>query len=131
MQMWPKAVGYGNLNDVYDQDGDSIVARSTAWFPVGGHGLVQAIFPQGTDRKMAARVLRKFADMLDGSQGHKIANMGLVRYDMNFAQRLEGGDVEVISTAREREEWEKEAAKGEEWKKDADEGEEEGGTEVD
>ena len=28
MEMWPEAVGYGALDDYYDEDGDSIIARS-------------------------------------------------------------------------------------------------------
>jgi len=107
MEMWPKPVGYGALDDCYDEDGDSIVARSTGWFPVDGEGLVQAVFAQGSDPKLVPRVLRKFAEMLDGPEGYMISKMGLGKYDLDFAQRLEGGRVSVVCRRRELEEHDK------------------------
>jgi hypothetical protein len=114
----PKAVQYGFLNDIYDSDGDTIMAAPRAWFPGDGPGLVQAIFAQDTDRRYAARVLRKFADMLDGPHGYTISNMGLDDEDLNDARRLEWGGVQIECSYLEFLRWKKEQQEGEEWRPD-------------
>ena len=111
MQAWPEACGYGNLDDVHDSDGDSIIVTSAPLFRVHGEALIEATLAQGTDPCYAARVLRKFADMLDGPRGHDIANMGLEEGDMDYAQRFEDGGVELINKAEYGKRWEEEQRK--------------------
>ena len=93
IEAWPEEVGFGFLDDRYDEDGDSIVARAIADFPTHGVGLVRTVFAKGTDPSFAARVLRKFADMLDGPNGRVIAALGLSDHDVDTAQRFPHGEV--------------------------------------
>ena len=95
MKAWPEAGGYGNLDDCWDADGDSVVSCAEPLFRMEGEALIQASFAQGTDPRFAARILRKFADMLDGPNGYAIANMGLRKGDFDLARRLEDGDVQL------------------------------------
>jgi hypothetical protein len=75
MRSVPKESGYGFLDDIWDEDGDSIVANSEMLFGSDGSGLVQVMFAQGADPKYVSRTLRKMADMLDGPDGLILANM--------------------------------------------------------
>jgi len=93
MQMIPEAAGYGFLDDDWDADGDSIVVRQESRFLLEGSASVTAEFAHGTSPKMAARALRKFADMLDGPKGYPIVNLGRTDADFTNAQRLADGDV--------------------------------------
>lgn len=114
MEMLPKAVGYGFLDDIWDGDGDSIIARAEQHFGCEGEGIVQTIFAQGTDPALVARVLRKFADMLEGPNRFGICNLGLEPDDFDECQRSEDGSVEVYNLKKESELYRKEREFGEE-----------------
>ena len=57
MESLPKDGEYGFLDDICDEDGDSIVANAEPLFRLNGEGFVQATFPQGSDPSYAARMV--------------------------------------------------------------------------
>jgi len=103
------------LDDIYDTNGDCIRAEAEFRFACHGTPLFQAIVPRGSSPQIAARILRKFADALDGRQGYDIINMSweegspdIARFDANgnadiynYLERFDGrqdesrGDEEV------------------------------------
>lgn len=92
-----QATGQGGLEDYWDHDGDSIMARPRHQFVDDGHPIVTVNFRQGTDALLVARMLRKIAQMLEGPARHQIVNLGLLGDDSDFARRGEGGEVDVIN----------------------------------
>jgi hypothetical protein len=89
MSGWPQACGYGALDDIWDADGDSIEVRCEDVFLLEGAPFVQVIFPQGIDPQMAARMLKKMADMMANSEGQTLANLR----GSDYAKRLVDGQV--------------------------------------
>ena len=103
LESLPKDVEYGFLDDIYDVEGDSIMATPRLFFPRDGEGLVRAEFERGTDPRYAARILRKYAALLEGRHGYAVANMGLGDEDLNMARRTESGDVVIYNVRKQRE----------------------------
>lgn len=66
MQMIPQNCGYGFLDDEWDADGDSIIVESASRFLYQGSASVVVEFARGTSPDLVARVLRKYAEMLEG-----------------------------------------------------------------
>jgi hypothetical protein len=100
MEAIPEAVGYGFLDDAWDDDGDSIVVHAEYLFHTDGEGMVQTVFAQGSGPLYVARVLRKFADMLEGPEGPRLANMASDPGNVDYARRKEDGEV-LLSNIRE------------------------------
>ena len=67
----PRQCGYAFLDDIWDRDGDSIIVTSEALLRFDGEGFVQATISQGIDPIYAARILRRYADMLEGPMVHQ------------------------------------------------------------
>lgn len=106
----------GFLDDVFDADGDTFVARAELLFPLDGEGLVQATFAQGTDPRYASRCLRKMADMLDGPQGLSLANMAKGPGNCDTARRNEDLSLNVCNAREYVERYIDEAKRQEKWK---------------
>ena len=116
MHFLPGATGMGFLDDVFDADGVTFLARAEMLFPLEGEGLVQATFAQGTDPKYASRCLRKMADMLDGPQGQSLANMAKGPSNCDTARRNEDLSLNVCNSREEFLRYIKEIERQEKWK---------------
>jgi hypothetical protein len=103
-----KTARYGFLDDVWDSDGDSIIAKAECKFHCDGEAHVRATFARGTDPQYVARVLRKYAVMLDGPDGLNITNMDPARDKLNNAVRMEDGTVYVYNHREEMDRCEQE-----------------------
>jgi hypothetical protein len=97
MVAWPESLGYRFPGSPCDVDGDTVIASATGDFPREDYGLVRAQFPKGTDPSHVARVLRKFAEMLEGPSSHLIVALGIFDHDIDTAQRLPDGEVVVFN----------------------------------
>lgn len=115
---WREESCAGLLDPVWDADGDCITAHSKACFQ-GDERAVRVTIAQGADPRGVARVLHKVADMLEGPNGYKLANMGLdMDHDLDHAIRFEDGDVEVYNM-RQVIKWSREEHGGDqEWRPD-------------
>jgi hypothetical protein len=102
MEAIPESVGYGFLDDAWDDDGDSIIAHAEYLFHIDGEGLVQTVFAQGSDPLYVSRVLRKFADMLEGPEGLRLANMASEPGNVDYARQMEDGEVLLFNEAEEQ-----------------------------
>jgi len=69
MKTWTRSVGYGGLNDVYDQGDDTIHVQPFRDFTDESWELVRAEFFQGSDPLYVASCLWIFATMLEGPEG--------------------------------------------------------------
>jgi hypothetical protein len=90
---YPKACGYGALDDSWDDDGDSIHACYEDAFWWDGHPAVRVAFCQGTDPLLVARMLRKMAGMLEVDRGRELAHLGLLHGEFDYAKRFPDDEV--------------------------------------
>ena len=99
-ETWPRDGESCFLDDVYDHDGDSIRVSADFAFPMMIDGLVQAIVPRGTCPQYAARVLRKYADMLEGPRGHELTNLNWVGDNPHEARFDEAGHLHIYNVLK-------------------------------
>lgn len=107
-ETWPRDGESCFLDDVYDAHGDSIKVSADFSISMLLDGLVQAMVPRGTCPRYAARVLRKYADMLDGPRGHELTNLSWGGDDPHEARFDEAGYLHIFNVRKLHDEHERE-----------------------
>ncbi len=100
LQSLPKYSRYRFIDPVFDAEGDSIIAHAETSFEHDGEALVKAEFPSGCDPKYVARVLRKFASMLESPDGYDLARLSRSPRGNDNAIRFEDGTFECFNLSR-------------------------------
>ena len=104
MQMHHQTLSQGGCaDDPWDEDGDAILVE---WSVGSGDGpLVKVEFPRGTAPAVAARVLRKSADMLEGPDGEEITKCRPREDDIDGIKRLADGRLHLDYANRDYYKW--------------------------